>query len=294
MEQPTSRPTALVTGAANGLGRVLAERLAEQGYALALLDLDGGALERTASALRREGAHVIDVQVDVSDRFALDAALSRVADEFGYVDLCAPFAGIFSSNEVEDESVRQLVLDVNLGHAVRCAEWAQDAAAAAGRSTHAVLSGSSSGVTRNPTDAYSLSKQELLLSATQLRRRGRRLARRSKAECLVTLAIIHLTATDFGTNTERVYEHHRLLDTERTKSLDELDEFLHGRGRDPKVVVDEILAAVRSGRTSAQLTGSERSGFRGRLEVDLLLPWLVRLRRLRSRGPSLGFRAGYI
>lgn len=281
--EPTARRTALVTGAANGLGRVLAVRLAAEGHDLALIDLDAAALERTATKLRADGRRVLELCVDVSDRAALDAALDRVADEFGPVDLCAPFAGVFSSTEVDDDQVRQLVIDVNLLHVVRCVEWAQDAAAAQRRSVQAVLSGSSSGVTRSPGDAYSLSKQELLLAAVRLRRRGRRLARRTGAEYPVTIAIIHLTATAFGTNTERVYEHHELLDDERAGSLGELDTFLGDRGRSVDTVIDELLAAARAGRTSTQLTGSERSGLRGRVEVDVVLPLLVRLRQLRSR-----------
>lgn len=274
--------TALVTGAANGLGRVLAQRLADDGYDLALIDLDGPALERTATALRDKGVRVLDLCVDVADRTALDAALDRVAEDLGPVDLCAPFAGVFSSSEVDDDRVRELVMDVNLRHVVRCVEWAQDTAAAQRRSAHALLSGSSSGVTRSPGDAYSLSKQELLLAATRLRRRGRRLARRTGADYPVTVAIVHVTATAFGTNTERVYEQHGLLDDERAASLGELDTFLR-RGRDADAVVDEMLAAVRAGRTSTQVTGSERSGLRGRVEVDVVLPLLVRLRHLRSR-----------
>ena len=66
---------AFVTGAAQGLGRAMAEALAENGAHLALFDLDAGRLDETAKALRGFGGQVLALVGDVTDDAAVKAAI---------------------------------------------------------------------------------------------------------------------------------------------------------------------------------------------------------------------------
>lgn len=265
---------ALVTGAANGLGAELARRLAERGFSLALLDVDADHLDDLARRLRDGGTDVFARAVDVADAAALGHALDEVEDRFGSVTACAPFAGVFSARGMDDGATEAVVHAVNVGHVVACAEWAQDLGGRHGHGTHVILSGSSSGVTRDPCDAYARSKQRLTLEARRLRIRGRRL-RPGRGEHRVTLGVIHLTATHFGRNTRRAYHQACLGSPAKDAGLDELDRFLADRGRQPDEVIDELLVAVDAGRTSVQLTGDERTGLRSRAELDWVLPAVV-------------------
>ncbi|WP_254795283.1 SDR family NAD(P)-dependent oxidoreductase [Halomonas sp. QHL1] len=70
----------LVTGAATGIGRAVAEACAREGATVALLDLDGDSVERLAEELRGEGHHAQALVADIADRTAVEAAVARVRE----------------------------------------------------------------------------------------------------------------------------------------------------------------------------------------------------------------------
>lgn len=86
--------TALVTGAARGIGRAIAEKLAAEGADLILCDLKAEWLEDTAAAITALGRKVIGVSADVSNGEAVAAAVKDGMDEFGKIDVLVNNAGI--------------------------------------------------------------------------------------------------------------------------------------------------------------------------------------------------------
>jgi NAD(P)-dependent dehydrogenase (short-subunit alcohol dehydrogenase family) len=85
---------AFVTGAAKGLGRAMAEALAENGAHLALFDLDAGRLNETAMALRGFGGQVLALPGDVTDDGAVRAAVAETVARLGGIDICIANAGV--------------------------------------------------------------------------------------------------------------------------------------------------------------------------------------------------------
>jgi acetoacetyl-CoA reductase/3-oxoacyl-[acyl-carrier protein] reductase len=81
------RPVAVVTGAANGIGRAIALRLAQDGADLGLLDIDGPGLKTLSEEVATLGQSVITVEADLLDREAIAAALATVGDKLGAVDI---------------------------------------------------------------------------------------------------------------------------------------------------------------------------------------------------------------
>jgi 3-oxoacyl-[acyl-carrier protein] reductase len=89
---------AIVTGAGRGIGSAIATRLASDGFAVALADLDEAAVKTAAEAITADGGRAIGVGVDVSDSEAVDAAVATVADELGAPTVLVNNAGITRDN----------------------------------------------------------------------------------------------------------------------------------------------------------------------------------------------------
>jgi 2-dehydro-3-deoxy-L-rhamnonate dehydrogenase (NAD+) len=83
--------TALITGAARGIGLAIASRLAAEGVRVALLDLDGPAVEAARAGL---GGDSLAIAADVTRRDDVDAAVARVVTRWGRLDVQVNNAGI--------------------------------------------------------------------------------------------------------------------------------------------------------------------------------------------------------
>jgi len=90
--------TAVVTGAARGIGRAIAHRLATDGHHVAVLDLDESACQAVADEITDAGGTALAVGVDVSDPEQVEAGVTRVAEELGAPALLVNNAGIIRDN----------------------------------------------------------------------------------------------------------------------------------------------------------------------------------------------------
>lgn len=97
--------TAIVTGAASGIGREIALRYAREGanVAIADLSLDGG--EAVAAQIRGAGSQALAVAMDVTDEGQVDSGVAAVIDRFGGVDVLVSNAGIQHIDPVVDLSL---------------------------------------------------------------------------------------------------------------------------------------------------------------------------------------------
>ena len=96
VESNGSSRVALVTGAARGIGRGIALRLAADGLDVAVNDLEanGDDLEKVAGEIRNEGRRAATVFADVSDADEVEGMVERVSDELGRLDVMVANAGI--------------------------------------------------------------------------------------------------------------------------------------------------------------------------------------------------------
>ena len=126
--------SALVTGAAQGIGRAIAERFLDEGASVVLADVDGALVERTAAELAGRGA-AIAVEADVARREDVRRAVELAVSRHGGLDVVAAHAGIAPGAaflEIGDDQWRR-VLDVNVGGAFLCIQEGARAMVADGR-----------------------------------------------------------------------------------------------------------------------------------------------------------------
>lgn len=152
--------TAIVTGAASGIGRATATALAARHMAVALLDLPGDALDSAAAALEAAGAKVLALPTDVADRAALVAAKSRIEAELPPVTLVMNNAGMSEpSSCLGGPEAFERILAVNLWGVIHGAQVFAPLVLAHGEPGAIVNTGSKQGITTPPGNpAYNVSK----------------------------------------------------------------------------------------------------------------------------------------
>jgi len=113
---------AIVTGAGSGIGRACALRLAGAGAAVAALDLRADAAADTVAAIERDGGRALALQADVTRRAEVEAAVARVQEAWGGVDVLLNNAGGSLTSRFVDleEDEWDRVVGVNLKGAYLC------------------------------------------------------------------------------------------------------------------------------------------------------------------------------
>jgi 2-hydroxycyclohexanecarboxyl-CoA dehydrogenase len=121
----TARRTAIVTGGGSGIGRAITQRLAEDGLAVAILDLNAEAAEQVAEECRGKDLEVLAIgNVDVSDRAQVNAAVERVHEALGPVSVLVNSAGLTGFKEflrITDKTWDRIIA-VNLSGTFYCAQ----------------------------------------------------------------------------------------------------------------------------------------------------------------------------
>ncbi len=124
MQRFTDR-VVLVTGSARGIGAATARRFAQEGAAVAVVDLDASAAQTTAEAFG--AAKAVGVGCDVADSASVDAAVDRVVEELGGLHVLVNNAGVTRDNllfKMTDDDW-DTVLSVHLRGAFLCSRAAQ-------------------------------------------------------------------------------------------------------------------------------------------------------------------------
>jgi 3-oxoacyl-[acyl-carrier protein] reductase len=94
----TEQRVAVVTGGARGIGAATAVRLAAEGRAVAVIDLDETACEDTVEQITAAGGKALAVGCDVSDEDRVEAAVARIAEELGAPTILVNNAGVLRDN----------------------------------------------------------------------------------------------------------------------------------------------------------------------------------------------------
>jgi NAD(P)-dependent dehydrogenase (short-subunit alcohol dehydrogenase family) len=160
----------VVTGAASGIGRAIAEALARVGAHVALVDRDGVGAEAAASQLRSQGARAIGVECDVTSEAGVAAAAARVRRELGKVSGLVNNAGLLRAGGLDEVPLADWnhVLAVNLTGYLLCSRAFGQDMLAAGHGSIVHVASISALHPQTRSGAYSASKAGVLLMNKQL------------------------------------------------------------------------------------------------------------------------------
>ena len=118
---------ALLTGAGRGIGAATARRLASEGAAVVVADLDAGPAQEVVAEIEAARGKALAVACDVTDRSSVESMLETTIQRFGQVDVLVACAGILRDNLVHKmtDDDWDAVIDTHLKGTFLCAQAAQ-------------------------------------------------------------------------------------------------------------------------------------------------------------------------
>ena len=92
---------ALITGAASGIGKAIAQLYAKEGAAVAICDIDPQAADAAAAEIDASGGKALGIAMDVTDEAAVNAGTDQVVEAFGALDILVSNAGVQIINPID-------------------------------------------------------------------------------------------------------------------------------------------------------------------------------------------------
>ncbi|MCP3987298.1 MAG: SDR family NAD(P)-dependent oxidoreductase [bacterium] len=255
--------TALVTGAASGIGKQSALAFGRRGADLVICDIDEAGLADTEKELRGIGRQVQSSRVDVADRDAMQAFAADIHQQIGSVDLLMNNAGVALGGRFLETSLEDWdwILGINLRGVIHGCHFFVPKMKEAGRGGHVVNVSSAAGyLPGSVLNAYVTTKYAVL----------------GLSEALSTELAPHgigVTALCPGIIDTPITRNARLrgaLDTDEMR--DQMVSQYGKRGYGPERVAENLLKAIQSNRTVAPISPEAWIGY----GLKRLAPGLVR------------------
>jgi len=272
---------AVITGAAEGIGKAIAEEAAARGMKLVLADIDAARLDATTAALRAKGADADGLRVDVAKPSQVDDLADLAFVRFGRVHLLVANAGVACAKPVWDTTPGdwEWVMGVNLYGVTNALRAFVPRMMAGGEEGHVVATASMAGLLSLPgMAAYNASKHAVVTVMEGLHHdlAIRRAKIRASVLCpswvktRIALSERHRTAGEV-TKADS-------LDPVTAKLVASVQEAV-AQGIEPAEAARAVFAAIAGGRFYVLTHADSKSGVKSRLE-DILkdrVPTLVRL-----------------
>jgi NAD(P)-dependent dehydrogenase (short-subunit alcohol dehydrogenase family) len=272
---------AVITGAAEGIGKAIAVEAAARGMKIVLADIDAAKLDATTSELRATGADADGLRTDVANANQVDDLANLAFARFGCVHLLVANAGVACAKPVWDTTPGDWswVMGVNLYGVTNALRSFIPRMMAKGEEGHVVATASMAGLLSLPSmAAYNASKHGVVTVMEGLHHdlaiRGAKIGTSVLCPSWVKTRISLSERNRTAGEVTRVES----LDPVAAKLLGSVQQAI-AQGIEPAQAANAVFAAVTEGRFYILTHGNSKSGVKARLE-DILqdrVPTLVRL-----------------
>lgn len=263
---------AVITGAASGIGRGLADRCVQEGMKVVLADIDGEALIQAEKELKAAGATVLAVLTDVAKPNDIEALAQRTIDAFGAVHLLCNNAGVAAGERILEASLAdwEWVIGVNLWGVIHGVRVFMPIMLEQDTDCHVVNTASMAGFESDPGKGiYKVTKHGIVsLSETlyhELVQEGARVGVSVLCPAWVNTRIF-----------ESLLERRQRLETHPAEDISpEAEEMIQAKrralqeGMPPVQVADYVFSAIREGKFYIFTHQEGKNGIRRRME-DIL------------------------
>ncbi|MYG00415.1 SDR family NAD(P)-dependent oxidoreductase [Candidatus Poribacteria bacterium] len=255
---------AVITGAASGIGRGMAERFAAEGMAVVLADIEEEPLAELEADLRTKGATVLAVRTDVSNADDIENLAAQTVDTYGAVHILCNNAGVVCSRPIWEHTPAdwEWVLGVNLWGVIHGIKAFVPRMLKQETECHIVNTASILGLIRGPGEGiYKVSKHGVVaLSETladELAQKGSQIQVHVLCPGWVRTGIL-----ESARNRPDVVPHHQRQETTKSHSVRAEME----AGMSPAEVADHVYNAIQSGTFYIHTHPEHKDWVRARME----------------------------
>ncbi len=237
---------AVITGAASGIGKAIAEQCIQRGMKTVLADIEAPALALAEQELKAEGAKVLAVQTDVSRADDMAALAQKTLDAFGAVHLLVNNAGVGAGFTVWESTLAdwQWVIGVNLWGVIHGVQVFVPIMLAQDEDCHIVNTASAAGILPyHPSAPYQVTKHAVVALSENLYHSLAQ--RRSKIKTSVLCpGWVKTRILDSGRNRPPGLQNERPLPVDET-AVREMNEALSA-GISAEHVADQVFSAIEA------------------------------------------------